>query len=74
MPRTTIGHGKMPYPKGTLVEDTVSERTGFLMGVVEERTRERNELVSAQAFMRPEGGGPEWDVPVERIRPFGGPQ
>ena len=65
---TMISHGKLPYPAGSLVMDTVSERTGHLMGVVEERTKEGNKLVSRQAFMRPVGGGPEWDVPLERIR------
>lgn len=66
---TTVSHGQLPYPAGTLVMDTVSERTGHLVGVLEERTKEGNKLVSRQAFMRPEGGGLEWDVPLERIKP-----
>ncbi|MEV6531013.1 hypothetical protein AB0M86_15655 [Streptomyces sp. NPDC051639] len=68
-PATTLGHGELPYPAGTLVMDTISERTGHLVGVLEERTKETNKVVSRQAFMRPEGGGIEWDVPLERIKP-----
>ncbi|MFE4368028.1 hypothetical protein ACFRMN_07240 [Streptomyces sp. NPDC056835] len=68
-PATTLSHGNLPYPAGTLVLDTISERTGHLPGVIEERTKEGNKVVSRQAFMRPEGGGIEWDVPLERIRP-----
>ncbi|MER5359831.1 hypothetical protein [Streptomyces sp. NPDC002785] len=68
-PATTLSHGQLPYPAGTLVMDAISERTGHLVGVLEERTKEGNKFVSRQAFMRPEGGGIEWDVPLERIRP-----
>ncbi|MFJ2216797.1 hypothetical protein ACIQVO_18530 [Streptomyces sp. NPDC101062] len=68
-PATTLGHGSLPYPAGTLVRDTISERTGHLVGVLEERTKNGNKVVSRQAFMRPEGGGVEWDVPLERIKP-----
>jgi len=70
-PATTLTHGNLPYPAGTLMVDTVSERTGHLVGVIEERTKEGNKVVSRQAFMRPEGGGIEWDVPLERVRPVG---
>ncbi|MFG2405453.1 hypothetical protein ACGFR8_14160 [Streptomyces brevispora] len=68
-PATTLGHGRLPYPRGTLVLDIVSERTGLLMGVVEERLKVSGKLVKSQAFMVPEGGGLEWDVPLERVRP-----
>lgn len=68
-PATTLSHGEIPYPTGTLVVDTISERTGHLVGVLEEHTREGHKLVSQQAFMRPEGGGTEWDVPLDRVRP-----
>lgn len=64
-----LSHGELPYPAGTLVEDTISERTGHLIGVIEERLKESGRLVSQQAFMRPEGGGIEWDVPLDRVRP-----
>ncbi|WP_328719159.1 hypothetical protein OHT52_06350 [Streptomyces sp. NBC_00247] len=70
-PPTTLSHGALPYPVGTLVEDTISERTGHLVGVVEERLKEGGRVVSRQAFMRPQGGGIEWDVPLDRIRPVG---
>ncbi|WP_227025322.1 hypothetical protein [Streptomyces tsukubensis] len=59
--------GKLPYPVGTLVVDAVSERTGCLMWVLEERTKEKNRLLKSQAFMRPPGGGIEWDVPLEPV-------
>ncbi|WP_331725474.1 hypothetical protein OG596_38045 (plasmid) [Streptomyces sp. NBC_01102] len=68
-PATTLSHGELPYPRGTLVLDTISERTGLLTGVLEERLKKSGNLVSRQAFMVPEGGGIEWDVPVERVRP-----
>ncbi|MEU7042744.1 hypothetical protein AB0A77_17000 [Streptomyces varsoviensis] len=47
--------------------DKISERTGLLVWVQEERTKEQNRLVKSQAFMQPPGGGIEWDVPLERI-------
>ncbi|MEU7649225.1 hypothetical protein [Streptomyces huasconensis] len=68
-PATTLGHGDLPYPRGTLVRDTISERTGLLTGILEERLKESGKLVSRQAFMVPEGGGVEWDAPLDRIRP-----
>ncbi|MER8027765.1 hypothetical protein ABTZ78_02135 [Streptomyces bauhiniae] len=71
-PDTRLCEGKLPYPAGTLVMDRISERTGRLAYVLEERTKEKNRLVSRQAFMRPEGGGIEWDVPLERITPVKG--
>ncbi|MEU6386931.1 hypothetical protein ABZ847_25620 [Streptomyces bauhiniae] len=49
--------------------DRISERTGHLVYVLEERTKEKYKLISSQAFMRPVGGGLEWDVPLDRIRP-----
>jgi hypothetical protein len=69
-PPTMLSHGELPYPRGTLVVDTISERTGLLMGVLDERLKKSGELVSRQAFVVPEGGGLEWDVPLERVRPM----
>ncbi len=66
---TTLCTGKLPYPAGTLVMDQISERTGHLVYVLEERTKEKYRLISSQAFMRPVGGGIEWDVPLQRIKP-----
>ncbi|MCX5399108.1 hypothetical protein [Streptomyces sp. NBC_00102] len=66
---TTLRHGKLPFPAGTLVQDTVSERTGHLLGVIEEHSKEGGRVIRRQAFMRPEAGGLEWDVPLERVRP-----
>ncbi|PZT72267.1 MULTISPECIES: hypothetical protein [unclassified Streptomyces] len=68
-PATTINHGKLPWPRETLVVDTISERTGLLVGVIEERYKSNGQLAGRQAFMRPQGGGVEWDVPLERIKP-----
>ncbi|MFE7138765.1 hypothetical protein ACFVAG_13555 [Streptomyces sp. NPDC057644] len=68
-PATTLNHGALPYPRGTLVMDTVSERTGRLVGVIEERYKSNGKLHKSQAFMVPPGGGLEWDVPLSRIRP-----
>ena len=67
-PPTMLGHGELPYPAGTLMVDTVSERTGRLVGVIEERLKESGKVISRQAFLRPEGGGTEWDVPLSRIK------
>ncbi|WP_326650378.1 hypothetical protein [Streptomyces sp. NBC_01750] len=63
----TLGHAEMPYPKGTLVEDKISHRTGELMGVLEERTEE-GQLIKREAYVRPEGGGMEWEVPLAQIK------
>ncbi|MEV1065553.1 hypothetical protein [Streptomyces sp. NPDC050263] len=70
---TMLSHGDPPYPVGTLVEDTLSKRTGELHGVIEERTKEGNKLISRTAFLRPEGGGTEWDVPLKHVRPVENP-
>lgn len=68
-PETTLSHGVLPYPRGTLVEDTISKRTGLLMGVLEERAKKTEKVISQQAFLVPESGGIEWDVPLDRVRP-----
>lgn len=72
-PRTMLSHGKLPYPAGTLVKDTASERTGELRGVIEERVKESGKLVSRTAYLRPRGGGMEWDVPLDAIQPVENP-
>ncbi|WP_308114272.1 hypothetical protein [Streptomyces brasiliscabiei] len=68
-PPTMLSHGELPYPAGTFVEDTQHERTGELVGVIEERLKESGKVVSRTAFMRPRGGGVEWDAPLARVRP-----
>ncbi|WP_371576813.1 hypothetical protein [Streptomyces sp. NBC_01314] len=72
-PPTMLSHVEPPYPVGTLVKDTLSKRTGELHGVIEERTKEGNKVISRTAFLRPEGGGTEWDVPLKHVRPVGNP-
>lgn len=68
-PPTMLSHGELPYPHGALVEDTQHDRTGELVGVIEERVKETGGLLSRHAFLRPRGGGLEWDVPLEHIKP-----
>ncbi|MGW5236694.1 hypothetical protein ACWEQU_31485 [Streptomyces nodosus] len=68
-PPTVLSHGELPYPTGTLVKDTQHDRTGELVGVIEERIKETGRLLSRTAYVRPTGGGIEWDVPLARIRP-----
>ncbi|WP_328771929.1 hypothetical protein [Streptomyces sp. NBC_00286] len=68
-PPTMLSHGELPYPAGTLVMDTISERKGELVGVIEERVKQTGRVVSQMAHMRPRGGGIEWDAPLERIQP-----
>ncbi|MEU9187580.1 hypothetical protein AB0D14_24170 [Streptomyces sp. NPDC048484] len=68
-PPTMLSHGSLPYPRGTLVEDTQHDRTGELVGVIEERVKESGKLLKRTAYVRPTGGGIEWDAPLARIRP-----
>ncbi|MFC9808478.1 hypothetical protein [Streptomyces griseoaurantiacus] len=68
-PPTMLSHGELPYPAGTLVEDTAHQRTGELVGVIEERAKGTGKLLKRTAYVRPTGGGIEWDVPLARIRP-----
>ncbi|EFL32470.1 predicted protein [Streptomyces viridochromogenes DSM 40736] len=68
-PPTTLSHGELPYPRGTLVEDAETGLRGELQGVIEERTKEANRLISRTAYLRPRGGGVEWETPLNRIRP-----
>ncbi|MEW2494335.1 hypothetical protein AB0942_12430 [Streptomyces nodosus] len=68
-PPTLLSHGDLPYPHGTLVEDPQHHRTGELVGVIEEHTKEGRKLISRTAYVRPRGGGVEWEVPLARIRP-----
>ncbi|WP_409472877.1 hypothetical protein [Streptomyces sp. HC307] len=67
-PPTMLSHGSLPYPRGTLVEDTASGLTGELQGVIEERLKETGRVINRQAFVRPRGDGIEWDAPLKRIR------
>ncbi|MFD7918270.1 hypothetical protein ACFV3R_03450 [Streptomyces sp. NPDC059740] len=68
-PPTTLSHGEPPYPVGTLVEDTASGRTGELRGVIEERLAQSGRVVRRTAYLRPRGGGVEWEVPASEVRP-----
>lgn len=64
-----LSHGRLPYAQGTLVEDTVSGRTGELQGVIEERVKETGRVISQTAYIRPRGGGIEWDAPLKHVQP-----
>ncbi|MEU9189512.1 hypothetical protein AB0D14_34210 [Streptomyces sp. NPDC048484] len=68
-PPTMLSHGELPYPAGTLVEDTQHDRTGELVGVIEERLKDSRKILSRTAYVRPKGGGLEWDVPLDRVKP-----
>ncbi|MEH0423540.1 hypothetical protein [Streptomyces sp. B21-083] len=68
-PPTMLSHGELPYPAGTLVEDTRHGRTGELVGVIEEHTKKGRKLISRTAYLRLKGGGMEWATPLARIRP-----
>jgi len=68
-PPTMLSHGELPYPAGTLVEDTQHERRGELVGVIEERVKETGRLFSRMAFLRPRGGDMGWEVPLDAIQP-----
>ncbi|GAA3161461.1 hypothetical protein GCM10010451_06830 [Streptomyces virens] len=65
--------GTEDIPRGTLVEDPESGRVGVLQDVTayvppwqgDQRPR-------PTAFVRPVGGGREWTVPPERLRPVPG--
>ncbi|GAA4680136.1 hypothetical protein GCM10023347_38570 [Streptomyces chumphonensis] len=64
----TLGHAdELPFPRGTLVHDACTGRTGQLMGVLVERADD-GQVVSRQAYLRPVGGGREWEAPVVRIQ------
>ena len=70
-PPVLLSHGELPHPRGTLMEDIETGLKGELQGVIEERTKEANRLVSRIAYLRPRGGGVEWEIPLNRIRPAG---
>ncbi|MFF5143190.1 hypothetical protein ACFY6U_26240 [Streptomyces sp. NPDC013157] len=70
-PATTLDHGTLPYPQGTLVEDRTSGRTGELQGVIEERLKDTGRVISRTAYIRPRGGGIEWGTPLDHVRPAG---
>ncbi|MGX1130596.1 hypothetical protein RKD49_002786 [Streptomyces glaucescens] len=71
-PPTMLSHGELPYAKGTFVVDDETGLKGELQGVIEERTKEGNKLISRTAYLRPKGGGVEWEAPLNRIRPADG--
>ncbi|MFI7293441.1 hypothetical protein [Streptomyces sp. NPDC050121] len=68
-PATMLSHGELPYPQGTLVEDKVSGRTGELQDVIEERLKDTGRVISRTAYIRPKGGGIEWDAPLKHVHP-----
>ncbi|MFD7136006.1 hypothetical protein [Streptomyces sp. NPDC059894] len=66
-PATMLSHGELPYPQGTLVEDRISGRTGELQDVIEERLKDTGRVISRTAYIRPKGGGIEWDTPLKHV-------
>ncbi|MDH6624620.1 hypothetical protein M2271_002424 [Streptomyces sp. LBL] len=71
-PTTMLSHGRLPYPQGTFVEDVETECQGELQGVIEERVKETGQIISLTAYVRPRGGGIEWEAPLTRIKPVDG--
>ncbi|MGD9483317.1 hypothetical protein WDH52_08640 [Streptomyces sp. TRM70308] len=64
----TLGHAEeLPFPRGTLVRDERTDRAGYLMGVLVESSPD-GRVVSETAYLRPVGGGREWDTPIGRIQ------
>ncbi|WP_405772126.1 hypothetical protein [Streptomyces sp. NBC_01538] len=37
--------------------------------MIEERLKESGKILSRTTYVRPKGGGIEWDAPLARIRP-----
>lgn len=50
------------------MEDRVSGRIGELQDVIEERLKEAGRVISRTAYIRPQGGGIEWDTPLDHVR------
>ncbi|MEU1664577.1 hypothetical protein ABZ547_13345 [Streptomyces sparsogenes] len=68
--KTTLEHANdLASLQGTLVEDTETGRAGHLMGGLIERQKESGAVVRRTAFIRPVGGGREWEVPYTNVRP-----
>jgi hypothetical protein len=57
---------ELPFAKGTLVADT-DGRQGRLMGGLIERDRNTGHVVRRTAFLRPVGGGHEWQTPLDNL-------
>jgi hypothetical protein len=53
------------------MKDSLSKRTGELMGVIEQRTKD-GKLVKVEACLRPKGDGREWEVPLGQLNPVRG--
>lgn len=57
---------ELPFPKGALVEDA-NGRRGTLMDGLIERDRNTDRIVRRTAFLRPLGGGREWEAPLDSL-------
>jgi hypothetical protein len=74
MSDTTIGHTeRLPWPRGTVVQDAETGRQGHLMGVIVELNSRTRRVVTETAYVRPVHGGREWSAPLERIKPVAVP-
>ncbi|MFD5321604.1 hypothetical protein [Streptomyces sp. NPDC127098] len=60
----------LPFPKGTVVEDGAGRRGRLMDGLIE-RGRDGDRVVRRPAFVRPLGGGHEWQVPFDELRAVG---
>lgn len=63
-PPTILGHSRLPYPRGTLMTDTSTNRLGELRDVIEERSKDTGRVLTRTAYLRPRGGGVEWEAPL----------
>lgn len=60
----------LPFPRGTVVEDRAGRRGGLMDGLIE-RSRDSDRIVTRVAFVRPLGGGHEWQAPFDELRAVG---
>ncbi|MFD5319253.1 hypothetical protein [Streptomyces sp. NPDC127098] len=61
---------ELPFPPGTLVEDAHGRR-GRLMACLIERDRTTDRIARQTAFLRPIGGGHEWQASLDELRAVG---
>ncbi|TDC24652.1 hypothetical protein E1265_09150 [Streptomyces sp. 8K308] len=58
---------ELPFPSGALVEDGQGRRGRLMAGLIE-RDRDTDRIVRQTAFLRPIGGGHEWQTPLDQLR------
>ncbi|WP_062204733.1 hypothetical protein [Streptomyces sp. NBRC 109706] len=66
--KTLLEHCEPPYPVGTVVEDTSAGRIGEIKGALIERGVDGRPM-GTTVYLRPKGGGTEWETLPESILP-----